>query len=55
MEFTEQILRRFVAGKKLPTAQIQHLEEGGFILADKEGTHRITLRGVKYLNEKTPQ
>lgn len=51
--FTEQMLRRFVAGKHLPTAQLAELEEHGFIRADNDDIHHITLAGVKFLNERT--
>lgn len=46
-------LRRFATGKKLPTAQLQYLEEGGFICATDDGKHHLTKHGALIL-ERNP-
>lgn len=52
-DFLIKTLRRFATGKKLPTAQLQHLEEGGFICATDDGKHHLTKHGALTL-ERTP-
>lgn len=51
--FLIKTLRRFAAGKKIPTAQIQHLEEGGFICATDDGNHHLTNHGALTLKKGT--
>lgn len=51
--FLIKTLRRFVTGKKLPAAQLQHLEEGGFICATDDGKHHLTSLGALTL-ERNP-
>lgn len=53
-EFVIKILRRFSTGRKLPTAQLQHLEEGGFICATDDGQHHLTVAGAQLLRKDTP-
>lgn len=52
-DFLMRTLRRFAAGKKIPTAQIQHLEEGGFICATDDGNHHLTKHGALTLKKGT--
>lgn len=44
LSFTQRLLRRLAAGKRLAAAQLEHLEEGGFI-HHTQGEPRITQRG----------
>lgn len=46
-------LRRFVTGKKIPTAQLHYLEEGGFICATDDGNHHLTNHGALTLQKGT--
>lgn len=50
-DFLMRTLRRFAAGKKIPTAQLQHLEEGGFICATEDGNHHLTKHGALTLQK----
>jgi len=52
-DFLIKTLRRFATGKKLPTAQLQHLEERGFICATDDGQHHLTKHGALTL-ERNP-
>lgn len=52
-DFLITTLRRFAAGKKLPAAQLQHLEEGGFICATDDGNHHLTKHGALTLQKGT--
>ena len=53
-DFLMRTLRRFAAGKKIPTAQLQHLEEGGFICATDDGNHHhLTKHGALTLKKGT--
>lgn len=52
-DFLIRTLRRFATGKKLPAAQLQHLEEGGFICATDDGNHHLTSHGALTL-ERNP-
>ena len=45
-DFLIRTLRRFATGKKIPAAQLQHLEEGGFICATDDGQHHLTKHGA---------
>lgn len=50
--FIEKTLRRFVAGKRLPAAQLEELEKGGFICPIENG-HQLTFAGAQLLQEGT--
>lgn len=50
--FLIKTLRRFAAGKRLPTAQLHYLEEGGFICATDDGNH-LTKHGALTLKKGT--
>ena len=52
-DFLIRTLRRFVTGKKIPAAQLQHLEEGGFICATDDGQHHLT-KHVALTLERNP-
>lgn len=52
-DFLIKTLRRFVTGKKIPAAQLQHLEEGGFICATDDGKHQLTSHGALTLKKGT--
>lgn len=51
--FLLKTLRRFATGKKLPAAQLQHLEESGFICATDDGNHHLTTHGAQTLKKGT--
>ena len=51
--FALKTLRRFATGKKIPAAQLQHLEEGGFICATDDGQHHLTTHGALTLKKGT--
>lgn len=50
--FTQKLLRRLASGKHLAAAQLDHLEEGGFIHST-QGEPRITERGTTLLTKGT--
>ncbi|WP_311342540.1 hypothetical protein [Corynebacterium riegelii] len=50
-DFALKTLRRFATGKKIPAAQLQHLEDNGFICATDDGTHHLTAHGALTLKE----
>lgn len=50
-EFVIKTLRRFSTGRKIPAAQLQHLEEGGFICATDNGNHHLTVAGAELLRK----
>lgn len=52
-DFALKTLRRFATGKKIPTAQLQHLEESGFICATDDGNHHLTTHGALILRKGT--
>ena len=52
-DFLIKTLRRFATGKKIPAAQLQHLEEGGFICATDDSQHHLTSHGALTL-ERNP-
>lgn len=52
-DFLITTLRRFATGKKIPTAQIQHLEEGGFICTTDDNQHHLTKHGALTLQKGT--
>lgn len=54
-QFIDRILRRFVTGKKLPAAQLEELEKGGFICAVPGGGHQLTVAGAEYLQKGPTQ
>lgn len=49
--FTIGLLRRLVAGKRLAQAQLEHLEEGGFICTTDDGQHHLTTHGAQTLKK----
>lgn len=50
-QFINRILRRFATGKKLPAAQLEELEKGGFICPVPGGGHQLTVAGAEYLQK----
>lgn len=50
-QFIDRILRRFATGKKLPAAQLEELEQGGFICPVPGGGHQLTVAGAHYLQK----
>lgn len=52
-DFLIKTLRRFATGKKIPAAQLQHLEEGGFICATDDGNHHLTKHGALTIERNT--
>lgn len=51
--FIEKTLRRFIAGKKLPAAQLEELEKGGFICPIPNGEYQLTFAGADLLKKGT--
>lgn len=50
-KFIDLILRRFATGKKLPAAQLEELEKGGFICSVPGGGYQLTFAGAEYLQK----
>lgn len=50
-EFTTNLLRRLASGKRLAQAQLEHLEEGGFICTADDGQHHLTKHGALTLKK----
>lgn len=50
-EYTLDLLRKTAAGHRLPAAQLQYLEEGGFICATDDGNHHLTTHGALTLKK----
>lgn len=54
-QFINRILRRFATGKKLPAAQLEELEKGGFICPVPDGGYQLTFAGAEYLQKGPTQ
>lgn len=50
-QFINRILQKFATGKKLPAAQLEELEKGGFICPVPGGGHQLTFAGAEYLQK----